>query len=1209
MSETIKLNDGIEINIPSLDNTRIRSIIVTRAIALDNIAGEEINLDQNKKIKVPFDIDDLEVSDDNVKKNTFETITRFAADNPLNWQNAGADAYPDYVKQYSQKLKEIYTRKVTESNAKTTITSISTPSGARKVIINKGPLREIDITEFSTIQTLSRQMGNAAVATISVSLIKLREAGTDAQILPRENDVVEIKLEYPSINKVVRAFIGVITIINTIETYGQVTNLVLSCAGILKFLSIHKMVADRAVVSQFESGELLQPSITPWSTNAFAANTADEIFTSIMISQLAMKVDTQNKTDKDTQQYLKAEAISAQTMAQRLETSILAISKTINTTVDKNSQIVDAAINKPIPAKSVVDHTTDLVNNTPNDTYGFQSMDILYGIINKSMLSPNINKLSELLPADLELRANMRSLAVYLLIKKLLYERIKVIQNKLEKLADEEIKARKKEQIEALPLSTLTFKFDKNAITDISNFQLLYIPLISSIMARQNEVVAEFKGRQLAVFDLIIRSGFNLFFSQLKTPYEILNTLESTSKLFIYENEDGKMICEVPRYNDFAADTGENIADFIIVNPLNCTISRQDVDLITRKDVKKYIPYIGRLDATGTLTSRYYTDPAVLARYGMRATDPVYNPNAVDNFSAGIYAAIETTNLNATTRTMSTTVDGSRPYKLGRLYFIARNVNSKMNEVLDNKPIDGYVGYLVSYNTNITPGSTITHSLQFIYVRKARLLKNDEGIIKANFKILPDVHGLLRVLSAAVNKGELDYNAIKPSSDFEKIGGQSAEVINTDEDAVYVRPLTDIYAPDKTVIGLEHTHHEINLPPYQKTSKRMAVCQVSKMGAGLNQDVVNTMGAIDLWFRTISHDTQLMGKYTSSIRSDIFNFIYLPTFAYNQGARLMDLKGLTMTIIRNPLDPYQSVKGEIIQIANPEESEIILPFMYDFKSLTSTAPRGIYVHGTPIRLVDDQIDTFVILRPYPTNILAGKIIIEDVGTIPVSLSSITEIKSNEDGIIDYLKNTVGIEDAKKQFDAAISYFITGTGASLTVEQAYLPVVFHKPLPQNLMLQYYTPGIPLSIYDTIAIDIDNMIRGVTQVSPNSGAGALDHAMGYAVDFSLIPYYVATGLVLKENPLQNLLLQTPYKKGILGRLMKSIKDPVVYYRNIQQSLSNVLLNLPTVTAHKSKTIYDEFDQTIQRRTGGYMTIQDMGLDADKGYYHIKKIYTIG
>lgn len=801
------------------NNTKVKSIRVTRAKFLDSedpkrIYGLRLPVEAAEPTApVPFDIDDLDLSDDKILeliknpttssetiKNIRDVIRRIMIDqkaNVLHWEGTIQEAtYRNKLREFIIALREAYkerNKKLFEG-----VDAIRNLSPEQQEEELKDLFLIQDITQFSSITKYVRNMSFNNELMLSVSLTKLREQGAALQFIPKENDAVQMILEYPDGRT--ERFLGLISGVADIEEYGQLTSLSLIVFGFSKILSINKMVTDRAVSSQF-AGEITEQLITTWSTNAFAASSISEIFLSIMVNQMAMKPKILGDTALDIILSIERSFI-LRTLIPRIDASRTLLRSSVVNTRGRpalglvNRFIQENSKDKPSLEKIVrskadkIDAITDTVSSLLKAITQIRSD---FGKISP----PNDKELNEIL--DLTLLRDQLT---------------KRVSNINVEIGRPSFRPDPRE-------ITIEFEFDPDAFTFL--FQEIYVPLITmaALRLRQDEtkVVARFRGKTALAFDVATRTSLRLFFSQLNTPMSLLDSVKKTAKFFVYENEDNEIICEMPRYNEFTADEGENLDDFIIVNPLHSEIGRQDMNLITRIDTKMYV-LISGVQPFGSLTSRQYTDPAVLGRYGLRVTDPIHNPNAQTRSVAALYSALEVTEHNALTRILTANVSGNRKYKLGRLYFIARkSLDQKVGqgiEVVRRKsltetipqelgaeislgeetvvsknleeiPLDGYVGYLDSIETTTNYGGLIEHKLSFTYVRKSRLLTENGKILGANFKILPDISALIDALDAALKSGAIPPNELQSQTQIPTEIAE-ADKIDSSVGLVYVTP-------------------------------------------------------------------------------------------------------------------------------------------------------------------------------------------------------------------------------------------------------------------------------------------------------------------------------------------------------------------------------------------------------------------------------------
>ena len=798
------------------NNTKIKSIRVARAKFLDSedpnrIYGLRLPVEAAETIApVPFDIDDLDLSDDKILelinnpatsnetlKNIRDVIRRIMIDqkaNVLHWEGTTKVSYREKLREFIVALRAVYK----ERNKKLFqgISNIRNLPRAQQEAELENLFLIQDLTKFSSITKYVRNMSFNNELTLSVSLTELREQGVALKFIPKENDVLQMILEYPDGRT--ERFLGLISGVSDIEAYGQLTSLSLIVFGFSKILSINKMVTDRAVISQF-AGEITEQLVTTWSTNAFAASSISEIFLSIMVNQMAMKPKILGDTAPDIILSIERSFI-LRTLIPRIDARLTLLRPIVTKTRGKLALgLVDRFIQQNSQGKNglekIVRRQADKINAVA-DTID----SLLNGIIQIR------NRFGEIQPPDNE---DLNKILDLTLLRDQLNKRVSNIA--------EEIGAPVFTDAREI---TIEFEFDPDAFTTL--FQEIYVPLITmaALRLRQDEtkIVARFRGKTALAFDVSTRSAYRLFFSQLNTAMSLLDSVKKTAKFFVYENEDNEIICEMPRYNEFVADTdkGEILDDFIIANPLHSEIGRQDMNLIGRIDTKMYVLIAGAFPFP--LTSRQYTDPSVLGRYGLRVMDPVHNPNARTPAVAALYSALEVTEHNALTRILTVNVAGNRKYKLGRLYFVARkSLDQKVGQeievtgssgeekvvakILEEIPLDGYVGYLDSIETTTNYGGVIEHQLSFTYVRKSRLIL-DGGIVRgANFKILPDISALIDALDAGLKSGDIPQDELEVSTqtlDEEAEADQIESPIGT----VYVTP--DITTADtENAIGEE----------------------------------------------------------------------------------------------------------------------------------------------------------------------------------------------------------------------------------------------------------------------------------------------------------------------------------------------------------------------------------------------------------------------
>jgi len=242
---------------------------------------------------------------------------------------------------------------------------------------------------------------------------------------------------------------------------------------------------------------------------------------------------------------------------------------------------------------------------------------------------------------------------------------------------------------------------------------------------------------KLQAYLLMLRSHFDLFWSNMTTPLSILQTLANNTFLEIFEDRNGILILRPPRYNVWINDDVIDENDFI-----EWTQSIDDSTLKSRSDYQWSIPAIG---VQNEFCGGYYQDIPALLKYGFRIDSPKNSPSVQSEIDAAVYSALDVTKSNSNTRTFELTVPLTQDYILGRLYYFPIN-----KSITGNILSTGFVGYLTTISTTISPGNVDIHRLTFKYMRVAELIDNMRGrnnladIQKSgayilNFKRLPEL--------------------------------------------------------------------------------------------------------------------------------------------------------------------------------------------------------------------------------------------------------------------------------------------------------------------------------------------------------------------------------------------------------------------------------------------------------------------------------------
>jgi len=591
-------------------------------------------------------------------------------------------------------------------------------------------------------------------------LQKFREingAETELTMMPRENDLLLIVLRFPD-NQLRNVFTGLVTGVSFTKEYGAVTTINLVAYGLSKFLIVNKMVTDRAIIDRFEAGEQAQVGLTPWSFY-FADQTVDTIFQFLMTNELGMQIEKDSLATQNELFLVEVERLNLESLRSRVEANINSLIKKIpdRLLMDKYLQTTPAPLGRPSSSVTqsggVQTPETDvitIINAAKN--YGsanriglIQDTDEELQRIRNAWLK-DIGGIPELQSPDIVLYGGL------ILFRAEIESRATALSPLSKTIREEQ---QKRGALGQFADQSYDMTFSKSAFSSPAIFQLTYLPLMNlalwKIFVSQfannsvsdpqtlanlgiNTPVAKFRGKKAVAYELTLRNAWTTFFSQLQSPSTILDAMRSVAKYAIYENEDGQIVTELPRYNEFLADenAGERIEDFILSNPVGrMEVIRQDLNLVTRLDSKQYVPMVEYLPYT--FSSRQFTDVAVLSKYGMRTDAPVYNPNAISSTTASLYAALEVSERNAGTRTLTLQHPADRKFKLGRLHFIAvGDLNSKgggPTATTENpEKIDGYVGYLNNFTLSTDYGGVINYNLGFNYVRKARLLIDSPSI-------------------------------------------------------------------------------------------------------------------------------------------------------------------------------------------------------------------------------------------------------------------------------------------------------------------------------------------------------------------------------------------------------------------------------------------------------------------------------------------------
>lgn len=237
---------------------------------------------------------------------------------------------------------------------------------------------------------------------------------------------------------------------------------------------------------------------------------------------------------------------------------------------------------------------------------------------------------------------------------------------------------------------------------------------------------------KLQAYLLMIRNHYDLFWSTMTTPISILQTLAANTFLEIYEDRNGILILRPPRYNAWIEGDVIEEDNFIEWNQ-----SIDDSTLKSRSDYQWSIPAIG---VQNEFCGGYYQDVPALLKYGFRIDSPKNSPSVQSEIDAAVYSALDVTKANSNTRTFELTVPLTQDYILGRMYYFPIN-----KSLVGNIKSTGFVGYLSTIATTISPGNVDIHRLTFKYMRNAELMDNEQssarrsGVHILNFRRLPEL--------------------------------------------------------------------------------------------------------------------------------------------------------------------------------------------------------------------------------------------------------------------------------------------------------------------------------------------------------------------------------------------------------------------------------------------------------------------------------------
>lgn len=1105
--------------------TKVESVKIYRLAAIDRIRRSIIP-EKGSISNIPNDVDDFEVPDEIIQaeldkekpdQTLVETMRAFSKKHRLNWQRTVSSQYYVDLKAYITDLRRV----LAETNQ-----GPFTKAGERTLTDDDFIVQEVK--EFATIGGISRGLNFDNTASVNISIQELIEASKEiagplvTPFVPRENDILEIVLRYPG-RDLDTVFLGLISGVQYSEEKGTVTTVAITASGLSKLLSTNKMITDRAIVNQFENGTLSDLGIVVWSS-LFALNTADEIFNSIMVNQLAMSPETTegNIAGNDGAKIsalLREEGILKNQLRRPALTEInqkllppLAATKHDGLAKDlfkkKKAELLKAA----------GDRTTDEIIADVDATI----LDI------RSKQGPIVSKAT----SNADPLNKIRDLIAKQTFVAKIDERLKKIAAERESIST---------RIKENPADiVIDYKFDPLTFMKTELFQFAHIPFttLAAFRTQRGEVVAKFKGRRAFAFDQAIRSGFELYFSQLGAPSDVLDAIRMTAKHVVYENEKNQIVAEIPRYNEFVADDGEEIEDFIITNPLGVDITRQDLSMVTRIDTKTYFQFIGQQPFV--FLSGQYTDIAILSRYGMRAEAPIYNPNARSPQIAALFSSVEVADRNAQTRTLSVSVPADRPFRIGRLYFLMRKPLEKVaggplqgniegDSIKPDAPseeegINGYVGYLANYSTSVVYGAPITHELKFTHVRRSKLLfeqetseddvttRKDNGKIAANFKILPDIRGVIDALEEATKKGEIDPNNFRGKEDPPPNQFPTLHAPITSLGTVYYATLMAKMTNIPETLRADDRSDVSTVAPFEPRTIEdrigLPVIQQAAVEGGVSQSLIQTTHLMDLRIRSLNEalfTDRGFGEVSQFERkSGIFDVLFMPNDKVNSEYRI--------TNFRHP-KTQRSFKVIFLQV-----DKVIQPFLP--------------IDATVLKSADDlkNIASFQITesasvkvsQPYSFAMLKADIPFSIFGSNrffqvngeTVKLASGTQFQERDIARVTKQIESLGLSpDDESRLITEFSTAARKVKVTLPGSQVLLPVIFVGDQDHRAVVQNTSTGTAFTLLEIAHASTKKFPggRGLSPVGPESTA----HRNGDAIDLTVVPWYGVTGYTLRAH----------------------------------------------------------------------------------------------
>jgi len=509
-----------------------------------------------------------------------------------------------------------------------------------------------------------------------------------------ENQIFEAQVSRDGGKTYYTEFLGFIGSVTYSREYNNIPDLTITAYGISKLLGTSATVQKQAVYQQFEEGvSITTPGVPVYQDNWNSLNTYN-IFTEIMKSIL-------NFTTVGTPPELDNQSEKVRALGQQQEAETALVQK----------------------------YADDEVKAAPADK----------AIIERKRLA-SIDKLA-----------------------KTIEERNKAI-TELNKQAENNRQS----------LSSVQMVFNEDGFNNLPSFRTSFLVLYTYYLVRRlrgsaqtilttpglegirPDTTAVIVDGAHKTFNEQVSKNFNLFYSEMTKPIELLESIKSQAFYDVFETRTGIMVCRPPRYNDLPIDStfeGTDVSDndFVIKfnDILRTNYSRNDMELNSRCDVKNTYMFIGEIP----LYANSFTDPNILFKYGLRSAGVVSNPNVGNSWLAAMYGALVLYKQNMFTRTINIEVANDRVYSVGNLYYI------QLSEKLE----DEFVGYLMSSEITFGYGGVSKNILKFSAIRRVKRFRVGDGFTPSELDMIYRIYKDKIVATLNISFNDLYKNQSDPA--------------------------------------------------------------------------------------------------------------------------------------------------------------------------------------------------------------------------------------------------------------------------------------------------------------------------------------------------------------------------------------------------------------------------------------------------------------